>query len=275
MSSFKDNHLLLLDKNLLVEIAINLDLPDILRICRTSKRFDKYVCQSDIFWYKKLQQDYKFVPSEIKNSKDKYMLLRRREPYGISTGAKKGYLDLVKFFVDKNFGTKNYFSSFSDGFLQEAIKGGHRDIIDYIIGKVADLNWDSALRLASFVGRKDLIDLFISKGADDWDSALWAASENGNKDLVDFFINKGADDWNLALRGASAGGHLNLVLFFIEKGARTEEGLIAAADSGNVDVLQILIKEIEKRGRKLSKSDIRNLISFAKNVDTVKYLKSL
>lgn len=42
----------------------------------------------------------------------------------------------------------------------------------------------------------DLINYFISKGADDWNGGLYAATERGDNDLINFFIDKGARDWN-------------------------------------------------------------------------------
>ncbi len=47
-----------LDKNLIVQIALELNLPDILSFCRSNKRFNEVVCESDIFWSKKLVNDF-------------------------------------------------------------------------------------------------------------------------------------------------------------------------------------------------------------------------
>jgi len=53
-----------------------------------------------------------------------------------------------------------------------------------------------------------------------WFEGLVGASRGGHRDLVDFFISKGADNWDEGLEGAAHGGHRDLAYFFIEKGAK-------------------------------------------------------
>ena len=83
------------------------------------------------------------------------------------------------------------------------------------------LNWNcdihSGMYCAAFEGHKDLVDFFISKGANDWDWGMFSAAEGGHKDLVDFFISKGANSWNWAMHSAALGGHKDLVDFFKQK----------------------------------------------------------
>ena len=78
-------------------------------------------------------------------------------------------------------------------------------------------NW--CLNQAALAGHKDLVQLFINKGANDWNRALSCATRGGHEDLVHLFINKGAKDWDWALSSASEGGYKELVQFFIDKGA--------------------------------------------------------
>ena len=80
-------------------------------------------------------------------------------------------------------------------------------------------NVNQGLKYSSEEGHKELVYLFINKGANNWNRALKSASRGGYRELVDFFINKGANNWNRALRGASRGGHQDLVDFFINKRA--------------------------------------------------------
>ena len=46
------------DKDLLVKLALDLDLPSILSLCQTNKRANQVICQSDTFWRNKLIQDF-------------------------------------------------------------------------------------------------------------------------------------------------------------------------------------------------------------------------
>lgn len=49
--------------------------------------------------------------------------------------------------------------------------------------------------------------------------ALGTAARLGRRDLVEFLIHKGADDFNWGLKEAAAGGHLELVKHFLSLGA--------------------------------------------------------
>ena len=100
--------------------------------------------------------------------------------------------------------------------LHEASKQGHLDLVQLFITKGAN-DLDKALYGASLGGHKDLVQFFIDKGANDWNLALQGASEGGHKDLVQLFIDKGANDWNKALNHAKHGGHKDLVEFFNQK----------------------------------------------------------
>lgn len=43
-----------LDANALYELVIQLDVPEILRLCRTNKEIDRLLCQNDAIWRRKL-----------------------------------------------------------------------------------------------------------------------------------------------------------------------------------------------------------------------------
>ena len=47
--------------DVLLSLAIHLDLPDILNFCATDKEIDRKLCQQDRIWYHKLNQDRKSV----------------------------------------------------------------------------------------------------------------------------------------------------------------------------------------------------------------------
>lgn len=59
--------------------------------------------------------------------------------------------------------------------------------------EIIDLN--KGMCVAANVGNKELIDLFIEKGANDWTMGMIAAGQGGHKKLVDFFISKYEDAW--------------------------------------------------------------------------------
>jgi len=81
-------------------------------------------------------------------------------------------------------------------------------------------DYDTAMKLAAQGGHRNLVDFFISKGADNWNSGMFGAAQGSHHDLVDFFISKGSKNWNRGMEGAAKGGHKDLVDFFISKGAK-------------------------------------------------------
>ena len=112
-----------------------------------------------------------------------------------------------------------------DTAMKLAAKGGHRDLVDFFISKGADFwnkgadNWNRAMYYAAQGGHRDLVDFFISQGANNRDLGMEGAALGGHRDLVDFFISKGDNSWNYGMEGAARGGHRKLVDFFISKGA--------------------------------------------------------
>ena len=107
------------------------------------------------------------------------------------------------------------------------------------------LNW--CLNQASDEGHKDLVKLFINKGANNWNDGLYGASRGGHKDLVQLFIDKGADDWGYGLYGASRGGHKDLVLFLIDKGANLWNwGLAGASEGGHRELIQFFQNKLKR-----------------------------
>ena len=74
-------------------------------------------------------------------------------------------------------------------------RGGYKDLVELFVNKGAD-NWDYVMSRAARGGHKDLVEYFINKGVDDWNEGMYWAARGGHKDLVEYFINKGVDDWN-------------------------------------------------------------------------------
>jgi hypothetical protein len=57
----------MLNKDMLVQIGIELDLPSLLKLCQSSKEINNKLCQQDTVWHYKLEKDF----NEYLNS-DKY-----------------------------------------------------------------------------------------------------------------------------------------------------------------------------------------------------------
>lgn len=77
-------------KDILVLIALELDLPNLVNLCRSHKEINRKVCQNDAFWIQKLQRDFpRAVPSTVEGfselpAKKKYEFSHRIEEYSKS-----------------------------------------------------------------------------------------------------------------------------------------------------------------------------------------------
>ena len=126
-----------------------------------------------------------------------------------------------KYADDENLWRNRFLQRYPEDFetVQKKMKRKWKDfsllLIKYLY--LSKENYDEAMELAAKDGHRDLVDLFISKGANDWDYGMEGAAEGGHRDLVNFFISKGANDWNSAIHSASRGGHRDLIDFFKRK----------------------------------------------------------
>jgi len=59
----------------------------------------------------------------------------------------------------------------------------------------------------------DLVEYFVSRGANDWNWSMWYAAVSGHMDLVFYFVSRGARDWKCGM-SATIGKHEKLIEFF-------------------------------------------------------------
>lgn len=64
-----------LPKDVLMELALELNLPDIVSLCRTSSRIDRDVCENSIFWRNKIRKDFPEAKYMSKNTRQIYLKL--------------------------------------------------------------------------------------------------------------------------------------------------------------------------------------------------------
>ena len=125
--------------------------------------------------------------------------------------------------------------------LLEAACQGSRERVNELVRQGADVN--SGMYGAAKGGYKDLVDLFIKKGATDWDWGMVCAAKGGHKELVDLFVKKGANNWNLGMCSAAEGGHKELVDLFVKKGANDfDNGMHCAVKGGHKEIVELFIK---------------------------------
>jgi len=57
-----------LDRDTLFSIALELNLPDLLKFCRSSKRINDLVCKRDDIWNSKLKSDFPNYDTSLNRS---------------------------------------------------------------------------------------------------------------------------------------------------------------------------------------------------------------
>ena len=143
-------------KDIVIELAIQLDLPDILQFCLTSKKINNYVCSNKDFWIRKMYLDYgiKFADinyddprkyyenirklkttdffnySQLGNDDPKvyYDFIKERGDYynaGFINAARRGYMGLVRYYIKKG-------ANQIETATKAAEKGEHWDIVNYL-----------------------------------------------------------------------------------------------------------------------------------------------
>jgi len=97
-----------LPKDILIEIALALDLQDVFGYCLSSKYINEIVCENKIFWINKLYKDFNIDHRESKLSAKKYYLEINNllKIYNFDTLLRYGLInnrnDLVKIAIYKN-----------------------------------------------------------------------------------------------------------------------------------------------------------------------------
>jgi len=129
-----------LDKNLIIEIALNLSLSDIVKFCQTSKNIKKWVCDSRDFWNRKLYDD---LGETSPNPKERYRFIYwdslLYSDFGItSNNPKLAYKNLNKI-IQKEYDIypkiSTTFKSFKKSIVDFIMGLNYKEKIGFITGK--------------------------------------------------------------------------------------------------------------------------------------------
>lgn len=168
--------------------------------------------------------------------------------------------------------------------LEQACRIGNLEIINILVNLIPQtgLNywdgrdmWDAGLHGACRGGHLDLVELMITKGAEDFNTGMQCACTNGHIEIMKLMILKGGTNWNGCLYGACYGGYegyvkiakymigkgatvsifnecfervcfngdLELAKILVERGANNfNEGLLNACRGGHVDLVYLMIE---------------------------------
>ena len=100
MSKFEN-----LPKEVIMYMALAMDLPEVLSLCGTSKKFNINICENPHFWIRRLKQDFNIryldIKDETSDPKTYYQFFVEKSVWGdsnkIDFAANKGYRGIVKY----------------------------------------------------------------------------------------------------------------------------------------------------------------------------------
>ena len=241
-----------LDKDRLFLIALELDLPSLLRFCETNKRISNIICGQPHIWVRKLKKDFDYITSQKDYSKAKeiYKIIYTLKNFNMLTEAINfGSLSLVKYVYYYVRGKNRKMLDYrKDEYFIQAVKENKGDIADFFISEGAKA-FDAAFLTSVENNNFEMIQKFLKllKNKTLLNKSLNKAAKNGNVQVVNYLLNNGADDMEEGLQGAAEGGHEELVDFFISKGATNWDlALVDAITGGNKNIISKLISKVDR-----------------------------
>ncbi len=277
-------------------LALNLSYSEIIKLCRSLKRFNNEICRNNIF---QKQYGLLHLSSDIKN------LPRDKEGnYGVlkelgkleSTKLKKIY---IQYLAENNYdkyiieNIKTFDQNNKNDLLQYAAKNGYLELIKYLVEKGANIhghNYGTPLISAASNGHLEVVKYLVENGANisaSGDIALILAASNGHLEMVKYLKENGANihgQDDEALQFAAQNDHLEIVKYLVENGAPPgAAGILPADIHGNTDgALQKaalygnlkIVKYLVENGANIDANNDASLIYAAENghLEVVKYL---
>lgn len=182
---------------ILFNIAINLPVKDILKLCLSCKKTLK-LRQNEYFWQSKFERDYPEI-------------LVHTKPENIT------FLNWFKIFREEHIFTKTDVEIFWVG-----ISNNYISLVDYILRRTIIDCIPIAISMAINKGHLDMTKVLINNHQDIKNHALQEASSMGTYSLVKYLVEIGAEvqfNDNIPLKRAVIGGHANIVKYLIDNGA--------------------------------------------------------
>lgn len=213
-------------------MALELDIPELLSLCKTSRKLNKELCENKMFWLNRLIHEYDITRLDIPTNytaKTYYFyihndLLKGDLSEKLEMETKKGNLKLVKILVKHGAEVNpDPFSNYQNPFLVASFNG-HLDIVKYLLPLTDPTLYPRGVVTAANGGYLDVVKYLASQGIDvhdDDDEALIFASREGHLDIVKYLVeeqnaNVHADD-DRAIKWAAENNHQDVVNYLRTK----------------------------------------------------------
>lgn len=161
-----------LDRDVLLYLAYDLDMPSIYRLCRTSKRFNRLICENDTFWKNKLLQYGVKNLANFEDPKEAYKQIIKNE--GLLGAAMRGNIYRIKYLVASrppissgNLLEQNHQNEDLNTPLIFASEEGHLEVVKYLLEHGANIHsaHNASVWRASARGRLDTVKYLVEHGA--------------------------------------------------------------------------------------------------------------
>lgn len=179
-----------LPRDVLIMIALELDLPELFSFCLTSKRFNDIACSNQNFWRSRLvknkhllgKQDITDIGDPKNYYQDRVEQFKRYLSEKLFEFARKGNLNMVKKTVEKGARLNNTYPFGDEWFtpLQIASFMGRMNVVQYLVetGKIHQYDLDKALVQALkgifYNRRNDIAVYLVMNGANPSYDDGWA-----------------------------------------------------------------------------------------------------
>ncbi len=265
--------------------ALQLPYENVIKFCRTSKRFNREICQNNIFQIEYGLHHLTSYKSKLPRDKEgNYVVLK--ELHKIN---KLIYLHIGSHTIDKLFEyivSRNYdqfiknmkWGKIDRGLLLEFVSGyGDLDMVMYLLKDNIYMDHKiGALHKAIQKGHLEIIEYFPKHGVDITDKASRVAAESGNIEILKYLMERINIDINECdlIGQAARSGNLDMIKYVIELGsnprAYNDSAIIDAAERGYINI----VKYLHEIGLNIHTYSDRALRMAAKNdhSDVVRYL---
>lgn len=241
-----------LPSEMLVQVISKLSIPEIVRLCRVSRRLAEF-CADETFWSQKARREFQYPQEQFLQA---------------STGSPlQRYARIREMYYHPDIA------------LNEAIYEGRRQDVAYILPRLRQRirSLRTGLLLAAAFGESAIILDLLNAGAGGIKSALEIAAQEGQTDaiftILEWLEQKGRTiDLTQTIGQAVIGGHDELVLELTPTEAARDYALLVATRFGSMNLMEELVAE----GVSMNALD-RSLVEAAEegNDDRVNYLLSV